>query len=216
MSVFGSSDTPSQPKFIPVDIAGTSALATKADQDAYARSDADFKSRFPQLFNARQFSLDDSIKQLGGNIGDKSTGALVAAGLSPEAASMSTGNEFSTSKNEGKGVLEKESRDRNYFESELGTEGTLRAFGPSGGNILQEALANSGNLNAANNSAFLTGVNAYNSSVAQSANNTSGYASLLAGAIKSYYAAQPSVTSSFYTDPTNNPYAPTPDYGRGF
>lgn len=212
-SLFSSPDTPQQPKFVPVDIAGTTALATKADQDAYGRNDADFAQRFPQLVKARQTSLDDSINQLGGGIGKQSTGALVAAGLAPEAASMSTGNEFQTSKNEGRGVLDKESRDRNYFESELGQEGQQRVFGPSGGNILQEALANTGNLNAANNSAYLTGVNAYNSSVQQGAQNTAGYASLLASAIKSYYST-PSATSSFYTDPTNNPYAPTPDYGR--
>jgi hypothetical protein len=205
--LFGGGSTPAAPKFVPVDVASTTALSTAADQSSYALSDADFAKRFPQLVAGRQASLNDSISQLGGSIGDQSTGALQAAGLAPEAASMSTGNEFQTSRNEGQNVLAKESRDRNYFENELSTEGQLRSFGPSGGNLIQEAVANSGNLNAANSANYLTGVNAYDASLAQSGQNLGGYASLLSSAIKQYN-TQPTPAVSTYTDPFSDPYTP--------
>jgi hypothetical protein len=217
----GSSSAAAPPTFTPVDINSTAKLATQYDTAAYARSDADFAQRHPELVSARNSTIADASKQLTGNIGDIATGALATAGLTPEAAGMNTGNEFTSSRSSGDPITAKEGRDRNYFETLLAANPARSSF--SGADAVRIALGNTGNQNALNSALFTSNIQDYNTQQAQAGQNIGAYANILGGAATNFakLSSAPKTAGSPYLDPFsggayNLPvYTNTYGYGAG-
>lgn len=201
----GGGDAKKPPKFIPVDIDKTAALAKDYDVAAYDRSDADFAARHPELVSARKSTITDAGKQLGGDIGDQTRSALMSSGLGGEATAMNGGNTFKTAKNLGVPILAKEKRDRNYFERLLAENPQRSTF--SGADAVRIALGNTGNQNAMNSTLFQSRVDQYARDQAQAGQNIGAYANLFSGAAANFakYYNQPA-PGSVYIDPYNSVY----------
>lgn len=187
-------------KFVPVDIPRTQAEAIAADTAGYAKSDADFKKRFPKLAQGRNFNIQSSLADRSGAMSAGVTDALGKAGLSADFGT----NAFQQAKNLGMPILAKEQRDRTYFQRLL-ADNPQRQFGLSGQDIARISIANTGGTNNYNQGLFGSRMNMYNQQVAQNAQNNSAAITGLTGALGMIGQAYSGYQRN---DPTN------PDYYR--
>lgn len=205
MSVFaGGGSQPKAPKLQKVNVPQVGAQALAADKASYAASDADFANRFPQLVTGRQYNIGNAVSNLNGATDPKISSELQRAGL----GSPNLGNtEFAQARSLGQPILAKEQRDRNYFQTLL-SNNPQRAFGLSGGDVTNIALANLGAQNAYNQNTFGTRINAANQQIAQ---NAQLYGAI-AGAVGSIGSAgiraynQPSVSDPYLSYGQYSPY----------
>jgi hypothetical protein len=136
------------PPFIKADPNAIESQAVSMDRQAYGLSDADFKQRYPQLYNTQQNFLNNLNTQMSGNISPQMENVWGTAGLGN--AIGSTGN-WSL----GAGTPGMASIARNLGVDQLGYQNNLlnqfsvanenfrpRTFGLSGADTSQIALAN--------------------------------------------------------------------------
>lgn len=204
----GGGSAPKPPKLKKADIPALQAEAASVAKRGYQLSDQDLASRVGPLIGARNVSITDSINQLKGGLPSQATGALATAGLVPESKSITAGgNEFSTARNLGEGILAKEARDRNYFESELQANperGDLS--GISGSGFLKLMLANSGLANQVNQQVFGTQLQSYNTAVAQQGQNYGALTNIIGGLGTDF-------SKFFQNRPGNEPVYPSTPLG---
>lgn len=199
-------------KFVPIDPYAVNKLAGATDTAGYAMSDADWAKRFPALVAGREASIQDAASQLEGGQSQQVTDALKKSGLNVDIS----GNEFQQAQKLGLPILSKEQRDRTYFQKLLG-DNPQRQFGLSGQDVAHIAIANTNSQNNYNQGLFGSRINAYNSQIAQNAQNTgaivsgfTGLANIGANAYQNYSLSpqinQPvpvndPLNSLFYTKP---------------
>ncbi len=202
----GGGSAPKTPSPVQTNIPQVEQQAIAADQTSYGLSDADFANRFPQLAAGRNYNVADSAYNLAGNTDPQVSGAINKAGL----GTPNWGNtEFSQARNAGQPILSKEKRDRNYFQTLL-SDNPQRAFGLSGGDVVNLAMANLGAQNQFNQSVYGTRIVGQNQAIAQNAQNAAALygaiGSLGSAAIKSY--GSPNYTSSYLSPSEYGAYNP--------
>lgn len=198
---------PKAPALIQTNIPQTAQQALAADVASYGRSDADYAQRFPQLVAGRDYNVNNATTNLNGQTDPSITNALATAGFG--GVNMG-GTVFQQSRAMGQPILAKEQRDRNYFETLL-QDNPQRAFGLSGGDVANIALANVGASNSYNQGVYGTRIAAQNANILQNAQNSAALygaiGALGSAGIKAYGASQnynsPTLTSSYYQP---NPY----------
>lgn len=199
----GSGGQAPPPKVSPVDIAGTLQTGIAADQFGYNFSDLDFNKRFPGLVATRDDDIKKAYGELTGPLDpvvqndfvtsglEKSMGAFGAGAEAPDVTSKGSVGRNTIGTSVGQDTSSYQDSARSYIETLLG-ENQPRAFGLSGGDVLNLAVLNQGNLAQANQQAagFASAVGASNAQANQAKTNaTIGAGSALASAAISGLAA---------------------------
>jgi hypothetical protein len=136
------------PPFISADPTQIESQAVSMDQKAYGLSDADFRQRYPQLYNTQQSFLGNLNTQMSGNIAPQMENVWGTAGLG--GALRSTGNwslgqgttgMANVARNLGIDQMQYQNQLLNQFNVANDTF-RPRTFGLSGGDTAQIALAN--------------------------------------------------------------------------
>lgn len=196
---------PKAPDLVQLDPAALEKAAVAADTKGYAWSDADYARRFPNLVNARNYAVNNSVSNLGGVQDPSINSALNQSGIGP----VNLGNEFQQSRNLGQPVLAKEQRDRTYFQRLL-SENPERTFGLNGGDVARIAAANAGSKMSFDWANFGSKVNAANAKNASSAAGIQALTGGIASAAKSLGSFfQPKTTT------TSDPYLNVNQYATG-
>jgi hypothetical protein len=186
---------PVAPKWIDINPDSIQTASVAADKAEYARDDALFRERYPELAAARDKVVKTAADDATGN--RKSiTSALEGAGLTSEAKRFQ--------KSGGKQSVEQESRDlglpiaslgqrdRNYFARLFG-ENPMRPFGLNGDDVTNIAVSNAQQSAINQDALFHSRLNLYNSAQAQQGQNyaalASGISSGFSQAIKDYYSS---------------------------
>lgn len=118
-------------------------MAVQADQLGYNLSDEDWAKRFPWLAKGRDYAVESARSNLAGERDPFLTNTLKQAGLGD--VDFGTG-EFKQARNMGQPILQKEQRDRAYFQR-LMADNPQRAFGLNAGDIARIAMANTNGVN---------------------------------------------------------------------
>lgn len=174
--------SPTPVPFYPISIDQTAAQATQADQDAFARSDADFASRFPGLVAGQNAQLDQDYKNLTGPLDPTLQNSFVTQGLakSLNAFGGNSGTNATTEGSIGKNaisgdvansVLANQDYNRNVFNQDV-SQNPLRAIGPSGSDAVSWLIKNTGDQNQINQTNYAGSVNTANAQNAADASNT--------------------------------------------
>lgn len=167
MALFGGGGTPSAPpppKVFPVDILATENAALAADKFGYNLSDADFAKRFPGLVASRNADMQAAYKEMTGPLAAPVQNQFVTTGLEQAQSAFGGGSEAPNIT--GKGSIGRntvgasvgqqtqtyQDTARNYMDTLL-SQNPQRAFGLSGGDLLNLAILNQGNLAQANQEA---------------------------------------------------------------
>jgi hypothetical protein len=220
----GGSSGGKAPKAAPLvttNIPQTEQQALAADVASYNRSDADYAQRFPDLVAGRNYNVANAVSNLGGQTDPTITNALKTAGFG---GTNMGGTVFQQARAMGQPILAKEQRDRNYFETLL-SDNPQRAFGLSGGDVANIALANVGAQNAYNQGTYGTRVGAANAQLLQNAQNSAalygaigaiGSAGIKYGASQNYNS--PALSYGYYQPNQSiyygsNPFAGDSSYG---
>jgi hypothetical protein len=136
------------PPFISADPSQIESQAVSMDQQAYGLSDADFRQRYPQLYNSQQTFLNNLNTQMSGNINPQMQNVWMQSGL--QNAVGATGNwslgsgttgMANIAKNLGLDQMQYQNQILNQFQMANDTF-RPRTFGLSGGDTAQIALAN--------------------------------------------------------------------------
>lgn len=179
-----SSGQPPPPKVSPVNIASTLQTGIKADQFGYKFSDLDFNKRFPGLVATRDEDITKAYSELTGPLDpvvqndfvtsglEKSMGAFGGGAEAPDVTSKGSVGRNTIGTSVGQDTSSYEDSARSYIETLLG-ENQPRAFGLSGGDILNLAVLNQGNLAQANQQAagFASSVGAAQAQASQAKQN---------------------------------------------
>lgn len=211
------SDNP--PPLVQLDPQALQAMALEADRAGFTRSDTDYARRFPNLVNARNYTINNAVSNLNGATDPMVAGALKTTGL----AGVNLGNEYQKARNLGQPIASAENRDRNYFQRLL-SENPARTFGLSGGDQARIAAVNAGtklNFDWAN---FGSKINAQQAAQANQAASSQALISGIGGVAKSLgslftprsnNASDPYLTSNYYSGGYNPAYAGSM-YGQGY
>jgi hypothetical protein len=205
---------PKTPALAQVNVPNTEGEALAADVVGYGLSDQDYAKRFPQLVAGRNYNVNNAVSNLQGQTDPAVSSALQTAGFgTPNLGS----NEFQQAKSLGQPILAKEQRDRTYFQNLL-QDNPQRAFGLSGGDVVNLGLANLGAANSYNQSIYGTRVQGANQAILQNAQNMSALYGALgsvgAAGIKSYANSQsPYLSYSQYSAPAYSALAADPYFG---
>lgn len=197
----GQTSQPPPPKVYPVDIKNTLETGIKADQFGYNFSDLDFNKRFPGLVATRDEDIKRAYGALTGPLDPVVQNDFVTSGLEKSMSAFGGGQEApdvtstgSIGRNTigtsvGQDVSSYQDSARSYIETLLG-ENQPRAFGLSGGDVLNLAILNQGNLANANQQAagYASAIGAANAQASQSRTSTAiGVGtSILSAAITAY------------------------------
>jgi len=171
---------PQPPKISPVDILGTYQAGLAADQYGYDLSDADFAKRFPGLVAAREVDMKKAYEEMTGPLAPEVQNSFVSSGLAKSLSAFGGGSEApnvtgagSIGKNTVGASVANDTQSyqdaaRDYFES-LQAQNQPRAFGLSGGDLLNLAILNQGNVANAEQQArgFASSVGAANAQAEQ-------------------------------------------------
>jgi hypothetical protein len=191
----GSPSAPRQPKLNPINIPDVVAQAINYDTQGYIASDADFAARFPGLVQARDTTIEDAYKQLTGPLDPtvqnvfekqglaKSLGAFGGGNPAPSVGQVGSASGNTVAASIANSVMQKQDYDRSYFQSLLSSN-PERAFGLSGSDVANLAIANTGTLNANNTIAYNNQINSANASAAagvQTGQLISGIGSTIGG-----------------------------------
>lgn len=159
-----SGSAPTPPEIFPVDALATEQAGINADTYGYNQSDTDFAARFPGLVAGRTGDINQAYKELTGPIAPEVSNQFVESGLAKAFGAFGGGSESANVTSPGsigrKTVAASVANDtqgyqdsaRSYFEQLLG-QNPPRAFGLSGGDMLNMAILNEGNLSNANTQA---------------------------------------------------------------
>lgn len=160
----GTSSQPPPPKVYPVDIENTLKTGIAADQYGYNFSDLDFAKRFPGLVATRGEDLKTAYKELTGPLDPVVQNEFVTSGLEKSMSAFGAGAETPDVVSKGgigrntigtsvaQDATNYQDAARSYIET-LQAENQPRAFGLSGGDLLNLAILNQGNLAQANQQA---------------------------------------------------------------
>lgn len=186
---FSSDPEPVAPApFYPIDIQGTARQARTADQEAYARSDADFASRFPGLVRGESLNLDQTYKNLTGPLDPTIQSSFVDKGVAKSLSAFGGGTpgvglgdigsagRNTTAASFANSVLEKQDYDRGAFNNALASN-PQRAIGPSGEDAVSWLIKNTGDQNQINQTNYAGNVQQENAQQAASDANTQGWVS---------------------------------------
>jgi hypothetical protein len=136
------------PPFISADPNQIEQQAVTMDQQAYGLSDADFRQRYPALYNSQQTFMNNLNTQMSGNINPQMQNVWARSGL--ENAVGATGNwslgsgttgMANVARNLGLDQMQYQNQILNQFNMANDTF-RPRTFGLSGGDTAQMALAN--------------------------------------------------------------------------
>lgn len=136
------------PPFIQADPGAIEQQAVTMDQQAYGLSDADFRQRYPQLYNSQQTFLNNLNTQMSGGIAPQLQNTWLRSGL--QGAVGATGNwslgtgttgMANIARNLGLDQMQYQNQILNQFQMANDTF-RPRTFGLSGGDTAQIALAN--------------------------------------------------------------------------
>lgn len=161
------------PPFISANPAALEAQAVAQDTQAYGLSDADFRQRYPQLYNTQQTVLNNLQSQMTGNLTPQLQSAMIRGGLTGAmtggtgAWSMGPGTAgmANVARQFGQNQMTYQQNLLNQFQSANDTF-RPRTFGLSGADAAQVALSNIAGQNTWNASQY-----AYNVQNAQFATN---------------------------------------------
>jgi hypothetical protein len=136
------------PAFIKTDPQAIESQAVSMDKQAYGLSDADFRQRYPQLYNAQQTFMGNLNTQMSGGIAPQLQNVWTTAGLGN--ALRSTGNWSLGSGTTGMAnVARNLGLDQMQYQNQLLNQFNMandtfrpRTFGISGADAAQIALAN--------------------------------------------------------------------------
>lgn len=153
---------PQPPPFFPIDIPKTIAQALEYDTQGFSWSDQDFLSRFPGLVATRNNEIDQAYQSLTGPLDPTLQNEFVTQGIGSGLAATGSGDPLS-GLGQTKGSFGQNVSTANFTKSVLGQQDTdrsnllqliannpQRAFGISGANVANLAIANTGGLNASN------------------------------------------------------------------
>ena len=197
----GASATPPPPKVSPVNILGTELAAINADTYGYKLSDEDFAKRFPGLVATRDADIKKAYQQLTGPLDPALERDFTSRGLgqamsafgggseNPDVTSMGSAGRNTVAASVANQTQGYQDTARNYIE-QLTAQNPQRAFGLTGGDLVNMAILNQGNLANANQQAagFSSALGAANAQAsAQTRNTAIGVgASILSAAITAY------------------------------
>jgi hypothetical protein len=166
--------TPTMPAFIQANPQAIEQQATSMDEQAYGLSDADFKARYPQLYQAQQTDLSNLNSQMSGNITPQMQNLWARSGLtnalnSTGGWSLGTGTPgmASVARNLGIDQMNYQNQLQQQFQTANNTF-RPRTFGLSGADASQIALSNIAGQNNWNqaNYAYNFEANQYNTGIA--------------------------------------------------
>jgi hypothetical protein len=136
------------PPFISADPNAIESQAVSMDQQAYGMSDADFRQRYPELYNSQQTFLNNLNTQMSGGIAPQMENAWLRGGLNQAVGatgnwSLGTGTTgmANIARNLGLDQMQYQNQILNQFQMANDTF-RPRTFGLSGGDTAQIALAN--------------------------------------------------------------------------
>jgi hypothetical protein len=192
------SKTPTPPKVFPVDLNATENAATQADITGYSLSDADFASRFPGLVQTRDTALNQAYNELTGPLDPTVQNTFQSRELGNSLSAFGGGSEKanvtgkgSIGKNSmaagfGRDVMSYQDYARNNLENAINAN-PERAIGLSGSGATNLAIANTTNLNQANQLAYAASIAQQNANIqaanAKKAAEVGAGASLVGGII---------------------------------
>lgn len=166
---------PAPPTFVPINIPSAIQTGIDFDTQAYGLSDQEFSDRFgTNLVPGRQFSVEDAVRGIEGQESPVLTNALSGAGFGDINFGKTKAQQ---SKNLGReDILSMDKRGREYFQQTLGLN-PRRGIGPSGKNVADMAMANTGGRNNFNVANYSSSINNYNQQVARQIQNQQAYTS---------------------------------------
>lgn len=169
------SKAPSPAKVYPIDINATENSALTADIFGYGLSDKDFASRFPGLVQTRDADIQQSYKNLNSPLDSTVQNSFVTKGLGQSLSAFGGGGEGATgvegigrntvASSVAKDTLGYQDNARAYNEN-LYALNPERGLGLSGEDASNLAIANTGNLSAANQQAYAAKVAQQNANIA--------------------------------------------------
>jgi len=159
-----SSSAPPTPTVYPVNLLATEQAGINADQYGYNLSDADFAARFPGLVASRSADQEKAFNEMTGPLAPEVENQFTSSGLAKAFSSFGGGSELGA--DTGKGSIGRntvatsvandtmgyQDAARSYFESLLG-QNPQRAFGLTGGDLLNLSILDQGNRAQANQQA---------------------------------------------------------------
>jgi hypothetical protein len=180
----GGNTTPPPIPLYPVDLLKTEEAGIKADQFGYNYSDQDFLKRFPGLVAAREADMKKAYDELTGPLDPEVSANFTEQGLAQTFGAFGAGQEAPMLTGEGTigrnttaaSVANQtqgyQDAARQYME-QLQAENPQRAFGLTGGDLLNLSILNQSNLvNAVNQEKGLQQqLNAANQASSQSSKN---------------------------------------------
>jgi hypothetical protein len=184
------------PTVYPVNTLATEQAGIAADQYGYNLSDADFASRFPGLVASRGTDMATAEKEMTGPLAAPVENAFTSSGLSKAFSAFGGGSEDPNVTGTGSigrktigasvanDTMSYQNAARDYFQN-LIEQNPQRAFGLSGGDLLNLSILNQGNLAQANQQAagIASQVGAAQAQASQSQTNSLiGAGSSIAGA----------------------------------
>jgi hypothetical protein len=136
------------PPFVSANPQQIEAQAVSMDQQAYGLSDADFRQRYPQLYNAQQTFLNNVNTQMSGNINPQMQNVWARTGL--QGAVGATGNwSLGTGTTGMANIARNLGLDQMQYQNQILNQFNMandtfrpRTFGLSGADTAQIALAN--------------------------------------------------------------------------
>jgi hypothetical protein len=136
------------PAFIAANPAEIEAQAVSMDQQAYGLSDADFRQRYPGLYNAQQTFMNNLNTQMSGNINPQMQNLWARSGL--QGAVGATGNwSLGTGTTGMANIARNLGLDQMQYQNQILNQFNMandtfrpRTFGLSGADTAQMALAN--------------------------------------------------------------------------
>lgn len=136
------------PNFIPANVSQIEQQATGLDTTAYGLSDADFRARYPQLYQSQQTFLNNLKTQMGGAVTPQLQNLWTRAGLGRALGatggwSMGTGTTgmANVARNLGINQMDYQNQLMSQFQTANATF-RPRTFGLSGADAAQVALSN--------------------------------------------------------------------------
>lgn len=185
------------PVFRKINIPEVQRLGLEYDTRGYDASDEDFKTRFPDLWRARQYNANDSAAQLAG-----AQDPLVAATLEQAGLQADYGDTpYAQARNMGMELPAKEKRDRNFLSRLLATNPQRQQGIYDTADTLKMISYNTAGINNLNQAAFGSRVNEYNNMITNQALQQAAYANAatdLTRAIAGGYQNRQSQTQAGY------------------
>jgi hypothetical protein len=169
-------DPPDMPGFIPIDLPGMLNLSIKGDQEAYARSDTDFRARHKRtleaekIFEQRMLDEQKGESELSPQLQSEMmraglAGALESFGDTPGTLTPGSAGEADVARHLGLGIMDFQDRNRdNRMESLRMAEEIFprRAIGYGGGDLASLLASNNEGENNFNQANYAAEVGAYN------------------------------------------------------